>query len=140
MSQNMDQPKGMNIGQLAKASGVNAKMIRYYESIGLIPPAERTEANYRMYRSKDVDLLKFVKRARTHGFSIAEIETLLGLWQNKARSSAEVKQLAMKHIQDLEARISEMQAMLMTLQQLAKNCHGDERPDCPIIEGLAGDP
>lgn len=129
--------KGMNIGQLAQASGVNAKMIRYYESIGLIPPAERTDSNYRVYRSNDVHLLKFIKRSRNLGFSIPEIELLLGLWQNTGRSSAEVKELAMKHIRDLELRIQEMQGMLTTLRRVAEHCHGDDRPDCPILEDLA---
>lgn len=127
----------MNIGQLSKASGVSAKLIRYYESIHLIPPAERTYANYRVYRPNDVHLLKFIKRARTLGFSIPEIELLLGLWQNTGRSSAEVKELAMKHIHDLEVRIQEMQGMLTTLKRVAEHCHGDDRPDCPILEDLA---
>lgn len=129
--------QGMNIGQLATASGVNAKMIRYYESIGLIPPAERTDSNYRVYRPNDIHLLKFIKRSRTLGFSIPEIELLLGLWHNTSRSSSEVKELAMKHIHDLELRIQEMQAMLNTLRQVAEHCHGDDRPDCPILEDLA---
>lgn len=129
--------QGMNIGQLATASGVNAKMIRYYESIGLIPPAERTDSNYRIYRANDVHLLKFIKRSRSLGFSLPEIELLLSLWQNTHRSSSEVKELAMKHIHKLEARIQEMQIMLKTLRQVADHCHGDERPDCPILEDLA---
>lgn len=127
----------INIGQLAQASGVNAKMIRYYESIGLMPPAERTDSNYRIYRTNDVHLLKFIKRARTLGFSLSEIELLLGLWQNTGRSSAEVKDLALKHIHDLESRIQEMQSMLNTLRQVAEHCYGDERPDCPILDDLA---
>lgn len=129
--------KGMNIGQLATASGVNAKMIRYYESIGLIPPAERTDSNYRVYRPNDVHLLTFIKRSRTLGFSISEIELLLSLWQNKHRPSSEVKELAMKHIHELELRIQEMQGMLNTLRQVADHCHGDDRPNCPILDDLA---
>jgi MerR family copper efflux transcriptional regulator len=127
----------MNIGQLAKASGVNAKLIRYYESIGLIPPAERSESNYRVYRDTDVHFLKFIKRARKLGFGIPDIQVLLSLWQDSARSSAEVKELANKHIQTLEAQMAEMTAMLNTLKRLSHNCHGDQRPDCPIIEELA---
>lgn len=129
--------QGMNIGQLATASGVNAKMIRYYESIGLIPPAERTDSNYRVYRANDVHLLKFIKRARSLGFSLPEIELLLSLWQNTHRSSSEVKVLAMKHIEDLELRIREMQSMVATLRKVAEHCHGDDRPDCPILDDLA---
>lgn len=128
----------MNIGALAKASGVNAKLIRYYESIGLLPPAERTEANYRVYGPNAVHQLRFIRRARGLGFSMPEIERLLGLWQDDSRSSAEVKTLAMKHVSELEARISEMQAMADSLRRLAASCHGDDRPDCPILEDLAG--
>lgn len=128
----------MNIGALAKASGVNAKLIRYYESIGLLPPAERTEANYRVYGPNAVHQLRFIRRARGLGFSMPEIERLLGLWQDDSRSSAQVKTLAMKHVSELEARISEMQAMADSLRKLAASCHGDDRPDCPILEDLAG--
>lgn len=127
----------MNIGQLAGASGVNAKMIRYYESIGLIAPAERTHSNYRVYSSNDVHLLKFIRRARSLGFSLPEIDLLLSLWQNTHRSSSEVKELALRHIEDLEARILEMQGMVSTLRRVAEHCHGDERPDCPILDDLA---
>lgn len=129
----------MNIGQLAKASGVNAKLIRYYESIGLIPPAERSESNYRVYRETDIHFLKFIKRSRKLGFGIPDIQVLLSLWQDSARSSAEVKELAQKHIQTLEAQMAEMQAMLKTLKRLSQTCHGDERPECPILEELAQD-
>lgn len=128
----------MNIGQLAKASGVNAKLIRYYESIGLIPAAARNEANYRLYREQDIDLLKFIKRARALSFSIPEIEKLLGLWHNPQRASAEVKALALEHLAELERRIQEMQLMCHELQQLALRCQGDDNPDCPILEELAG--
>lgn len=129
----------MNIGQLAKTSGVNAKLIRYYESIGLIPPAERSESNYRVYRDSDVHFLKFIKRARKLGFGIPDIQVLLSLWQDSARSSSEVKQLAQKHIRALETQMAEMQAMLNTLKRLSHDCHGDQRPECPILEELAQD-
>lgn len=129
----------MNIGQLAKASGVNAKLIRYYESIGLIPPAERSESNYRVYRESDIHFLKFIKRARKLGFGIPDIQMLLNLWQDSQRSSAEVKELAQKHIHNLETQMAEMQAMLNTLKRLSHHCHGDQRPDCPILEELAQD-
>jgi Cu(I)-responsive transcriptional regulator len=127
----------VNIGQAAQASGVSAKMIRHYEAIGLIPRATRTEAGYRTYADTDVHTLRFVKRARELGFAMKEIQQLLGLWRNRARRSGEVKTLATRHIADLERRIAEMQAMVDTLRDLAKHCHGDRRPDCPILEDLA---
>lgn len=127
----------MNIGMLAKASGVNSNLIRYYESIGLIPVAQRTDSNYRIYRSEDVHLLKFIKRSRNLGFSIPEIEILMGLWNNSERSSAEVKNLANKHIMALEAKVQEIQTVLKTLKQLVESCHGDTRSECPILEDLA---
>lgn len=127
----------MNIGQLAKASGVNSKLIRYYESIGLIPAAERTDSNYRIYRPEDIHLLKFIKRSRNLGFSIPEIEILLGLWKDTERSSAEVKDLATKHILALEAKVQEIQTVLKTLNLLVENCHGSTRSECPILEDLA---
>lgn len=126
----------MNIGQLAKSSGVNAKMIRHYESIGLIPKASRTEAGYRTYSENDVHILRFVRRARSLGFSMKEIKKLINLWRNKSRSSRDVKQLAQSHIEQLEFKISELQAMVDTLKHLSKNCHGDHRPDCPILANL----
>lgn len=126
----------MNIGELAKSSGVNAKLIRHYESIGLIPKASRTEAGYRVYSSTDIQFLRFIKRARGLGFSMKEIKKLIGLWRNKSRASREVKSLAQQHIEDLETKISEMQEMVSNLRTLARNCHGDGRPDCPIIKGL----
>ncbi|HET8796313.1 MAG TPA: Cu(I)-responsive transcriptional regulator [Thermoanaerobaculia bacterium] len=126
-----------NIGQAAEASGVSAKMIRHYESIGLIPAADRTFSNYRIYSQTDVHTLQFVKRARTLGFSMKEIQELLGLWQNTRRSSAKVKQLAQKHIDDLEQKIAEMASMKRTLEKLVAHCHGDERPECPILDDLA---
>lgn len=127
----------MNIGQAAAASGVSAKMIRYYESIALITPPARTEASYRVYAGEDVHTLRFVKRARSLGFSIEETRELLALWRDKSRASADVKRFAQKHIADLETRIAELQGMAQTLRHLAHNCHGDGRPDCPILEDLA---
>lgn len=127
----------MNIGQAAEASGVNAKMIRHYESIGVIPKAGRTESGYRVYSENDVHILTFVRRARDLGFSMKEIKKLVGLWRNKSRASAEVKTMALQHVKTLEQKILELEAMAKSLKQLARNCHGDDRPDCPILEGLA---
>jgi MerR family copper efflux transcriptional regulator len=127
----------MNIGEAAARSGVSAKMIRYYESIGLIQPPARTEAGYRVYASDDVHTLHFIKRARTLGFSVEETRALLALWRDKSRASADVKRFAEAHIRDLEARISELQGMAETLRHLARHCHGDDRPDCPILADLA---
>lgn len=128
----------MNIGELAKSSGVNAKLIRHYESIGLIPKASRTDAGYRIYTKNDVQYLRFVKRARSLGFSMKEIKKLLSLWRNKSRASKEVKNLATQHLSDLEAKIKEMQEMADSLRDLAHNCHGDSRPECPILKDLEG--
>lgn len=127
----------MNIGEVAKASGVNAKLIRHYESIGIIPKAGRSDAGYRIYKEGDIHTLTFVKRARSLGFSMKEIKKLVGLWRNKTRASSEVRILATNHIKQLESKISELQAMVDTLKNLSKHCHGDHRPDCPILEGLA---
>lgn len=127
-----------NIGEASALSGVSAKMIRHYEAIGLIPPASRTFANYRLYNDADVHRLRFIRRARNLGFPMKQIEVLLGLWGDPNRSSAEVKQLAQAHSDELAARIAEMQAMQRTLQSLAAHCHGDHRPDCPILDDLAG--
>ena len=124
-----------NIGEAAEATGISAKMIRYYESIGLIPKATRTFANYRVYSGNDVHSLKFVRRARDLGFSIEQIRTLLALWQNR-RPSAEVKRVALAHIAELEAKISALDSMRRTLAHLAAHCHGDDRPTCPILEEL----
>lgn len=129
----------MNIGELAKSSGVNAKLIRHYESIGLIPKASRTDSGYRVYSEKDIQFLRFIKKARGLGFSMKEIKKLVSLWRNKSRASREVKSLALTHIQELENKILEMQEMVKNLQVLAKTCHGDGRPDCPIIENLESD-
>lgn len=129
----------MNIGQAAKASGVNAKLIRHYESIGIIPKASRSDAGYRVYSDADVNILSFVKRARGLGFSMKEIKKLVGLWRNKSRSSSDVKNLALAHVKDMEQKITELESMVKTLKHLAKCCHGDNRPDCPIIDSLAKD-
>lgn len=126
----------MNISEAARLSGVSAKMIRYYEQTGLIPPGGRTASGYRAYAQNDIHRLQFVRRARDLGFSVAEIGELLALWSNRARKSANVKKLAQKHIADLEQRIKNMREMADTLQTLVNCCAGDERPDCPILEGL----
>jgi MerR family transcriptional regulator, copper efflux regulator len=127
----------LNIGEAAAASGVSAKMIRHYEAIGLLPAPKRTQAGYRVYGEADVHVLHFVRRARDLGFSMEEIRGLLGLWRNRKRASADVKRLVQKHVADLDARIAELQAMRRTLSALAQHCHGDARPDCPILEDLA---
>jgi len=127
----------MNIGEVAKASGINAKLIRHYESIGIIPKAGRSVSGYRVYKESDVHILAFVKRARSLGFSMKEIKKLVSLWRNKTRASSEVRTLALNHVKQLETKISELQSMVDTLKNLSKNCHGDHRPDCPILEGLA---
>jgi Cu(I)-responsive transcriptional regulator len=130
----------MNIGQAAAASGVSAKMIRYYEQIGLIRPADRTDSNYRSFSPRDVNDLRFIKRARSLGFSIEEITNLLSLWRDRTRPSREVKMIADGHVADLRARIAEMQAMADTLSVLSDGCAGDDRPDCPILTDLAAGP
>ena len=126
-----------NIGEASALAGVSAKMIRHYESIGLIPEAARTFAGYRLYSDADVHRLQFIKRARTLGFSIKQIEALLSLWDDRSRASADVKRLAKVHAAELAQRIEEMQAMQRTLETLARRCHGDNRPDCPILDDLA---
>lgn len=126
----------MNIGALAKSSGVNAKMIRHYESIGVIPKPARSLSGYRRYSENDVHVLRFVKRARGLGFTMPEIKKLVGLWRNKQRASKEVKALALAHLKDLEQKIQELQEMAGTLRMLAQHCHGDNRPECPILAGL----
>ncbi|MDQ2702074.1 MAG: Cu(I)-responsive transcriptional regulator [Pseudomonadota bacterium] len=126
-----------NIGEAATATGVSAKMIREYERRGLIPPAARTFAGYRLYNDADLHRLRFIKRARNLGFPLQQVEVLLNLWSDRERSSANVKTLALQHADALRERIAEMQAMQRTLEDLARRCHGDGRPDCPIIEGLA---
>jgi MerR family transcriptional regulator, copper efflux regulator len=126
-----------NIGEAAALSGVSAKMIRHYESIGLIPPAGRTFAGYRLYADADVHRLRFIKRSRNLGFSIHQIGLLLGLWDDRERESSEVKKLAQAHAAELGERIAGMQAMQRTLEALARRCHGNHRPDCPILDDLA---
>lgn len=126
----------MNIGEAAAASGVSAKMLRYYEDIGLIRPAQRTQSGYRIYGEEDVHTLRFIRRARSLGFSIEETSELLALWRDKTRASADVKAFAVKHVRDLEAKIAELEAMRRTLQHLAGTCHGDDRPDCPILDDM----
>jgi MerR family copper efflux transcriptional regulator len=129
--------RDMTIGPAAKSSGVSAKMIRHYESIGLLPKAQRTQSGYRLYDENDVHTLRFIQRARSLGFPLETIRTLLALWRNRRRSSAQVKELALHHVENLERKIEEMQAMVRTLKHLAHHCHGDERPDCPILDDLA---
>jgi MerR family copper efflux transcriptional regulator len=130
----------MNIGQAAAASGITAKMIRYYESIALIPPGRRSDAGYRIYSDDDLHVLRFVKRARSLGFSLEQIGELLSLWQNKARASADVKTIALGHVAALNDRIAELTEMRDTLQTLAGCCQGNDRPDCPILQSLAAPP
>ena len=125
------------IGAAASRAGVSARMVRHYESLGLLASVARTESGYRQYGEADVHTLRFIRRARDLGFSIEEIAQLLGLWQDKARASAQVKQIAQRHIDNLEGRIAAMQAMQRSLQQLVGCCQGDERPECPILDDLA---
>ena len=127
----------VDIGEAAKRSGVSIKMIRHYEAIGLLPKAARTAANYRVYGPSDVHVLRFIKRARTLGFSMDDIQELLGLWRNKSRSSAAVKKIAGRHVTALKQKISELQSMVDTLEHLSRHCHGDHRPECPILEDLS---
>ena len=127
----------LNIGEAANSSGVSAKMIRHYEEQGFIPKARRTAAGYRVYTEADVHRLRFIRRARDVGFSLLEIKALLGLWGNRRRASADVKRMALKHVEALDAKIGELQAMRKTLTELARHCHGDDRPECPILDGLA---
>ena len=130
----------MNIGEAASKSGVPAKTIRYYESIGLIPPAVRAENGYRNYSPFDIKTLKFIQHARRLGFSVKDVGGLLELWRDKSRTSADVKALALKHISDVEKRIAELQSTRNTLIDLTDRCHGDDRPDCPILVDLAASP
>lgn len=128
----------MIIGDAAKASGVSAKMIRYYESVGLIPEAARTDAGYRVYTDSEVHTLRFIRRARDLGFSVKAIAQLLALWQDRSRASADVKDFALGHVKELHEKIAELEAMANTLQHLADHCSGDDRPHCPILADLAG--
>lgn len=127
----------MNISTVADRSGVTAKTIRYYESIGLIPSADRRTNGYRAYGASDVHTLRFIRRARSLGFSVDEIRDLLGLWRDSKRSSNKVKALAMQHLQELDRKIGDLEAMRRTLAHLIESCHGNDRPDCPILDDLA---
>ena len=132
----MEQP--MNIGQAAKASGISAKMIRYYEDTGLIGPVARSESGYREYSPRDIHTLGFIKRSRDMGFSVERIGELLQLWRDRTRHSADVKRMALEHVAVLQQRIAELQDMVQTVQVLADCCAGDERPDCPILRRIEG--
>ena len=127
----------MNIGKAASLSGVPAKTIRYYEEIGLIPKAARTEGGYRDYSQQDVDILRFIHRARDLGFPVKDVSALLALWRDRSRSSSQVKELALSHVADIDVKIEELRSIRRTLMDLAARCHGDERPDCPILDDLA---
>jgi len=131
--------KALNIGEAARASGVTAKMVRHYEAIGLLPPARRTEAGYRLYGADDVRVLQFIHRSRALGFSLHQIADLLALWRDRDRASADVRRLALAHIDELDRKIAELEAMKRTLAALASSCHGDARSDCPILDDLAAD-
>ena len=127
----------MNIGEAAKLTGISVKMLRYYEEIGLVRPALRTYSGYRVYQDNDIATLLFVRQARDLGFQVKQIATLLDLWRDKSRSSADVKSLVAGHVAELEERRRQLEEMIATLNHLAHNCHGDERPDCPILSTLA---
>ena len=129
----------LDIGRASKASGVSVRMIRHYEATGLLPRAARTQANYRLYGPSEVHMIRFIKRARALGFSMADIRELAGLWQDKSRSSAAVKRVAGRHLSELGRRIGELEAMQGALEHLVRHCHGDHRPDCPILEDLGQD-
>jgi Cu(I)-responsive transcriptional regulator len=126
----------MNIGEVADKSQVNSKMIRRYEEMGIIPKAQRNMSGYRKYSENDVNILKFVKRARELGFSMKDIKQLVSLWRNRSRTSAQVKSIASRHIQELEKKLHEIETMLSTLNHLVEHCRGDHRPDCPILDEL----
>lgn len=129
----------MNIGEASAASGVSAKMIRHYERIGLLPEAARSTAGYRRYDERDVHTLRFVRHARDLGFPLERIRDLIGLWHDRERPSRQVKALAREHLAAIDAKLAELQAVKATLERLVQCCHGDERPDCPILDTLAGD-
>ena len=128
-----------SIGEAAELSGISAKMIRYYESMGLMPEPSRTEAGYRRYEENDIHNLRFILRARDLGFSVKQIRELLDLWRDRDRASSEGKALASGHLVELRRKLREMEMMVDTLQHLVKNCHGDDRPDCPILGELGRD-
>ena len=127
----------MNIGEAAKASGINAKLIRHYESIGIIPKASRSDSGYRQYSDNDVHILTFVRRSRSMGFSMKEIKKLVNLWRNRTRASSDVKKMTLTHLHNIEKKISDLQAIRSTLLNLSNHCHGDDRPTCPILEDLS---
>jgi MerR family copper efflux transcriptional regulator len=133
----MENPNPMNIGAAAAASGVSAKMLRHYEDVGLLPKARRTEAGYRQYSATDVHTLRFIRHARDLGFSVKVIGELLSLWKNRRRPSSRVKALAEAHLRELEQKLAEMHAMKATLEHLVHCCHGDDRPECPILDQLS---
>ncbi|MDH4395518.1 MAG: Cu(I)-responsive transcriptional regulator [Limnobacter sp.] len=133
------QKANFTVGEAAHASGMSAKMIRHYEQIGLLKQATRTDAGYRLYNKNDVHVLKFIRHSRDLGFSLKQIQDLLSLWQDKQRNSKEVKALANTHLDALNAKIQELQTMKLELEKLVKCCKGDNRPECPILEGLQGD-
>lgn len=126
----------MNIGEAARQTGISAKMIRYYEETGLIKPVHRSDSGYRQYAEKDLHALHFIRRSRDLGFSIAQIQELLALWNDQRRASADVKQITQQHIKALQTKIRQLQAMVDTLQHLNRHCSGDQRPNCPILEDL----
>ncbi|MVW79958.1 Cu(I)-responsive transcriptional regulator [Bordetella sp. 02P26C-1] len=128
----------MNIGQAAAMTGISAKMIRYYESIGLLEPAARNASGYRSYGDKELHTLRFIRRARDLGFSVAQMQELLALWRDRDRASAEVKRIALQHVEGLERKAAELQQMADTLRHLADHCKGNNRPECPIIDELGG--
>lgn len=128
----------VNIGEAARLSGISAKMLRHYEGLGLLGEVARTDSGYRLYQRKDVHTLQFIKRARDLGFSMVDIAELVGLWLDRRRSSAKVKQVAQRHMRVLQDRIAQLQAMERSLVNLTTCCHGDDRPDCPILDDLAG--
>ena len=136
-SEGAGRAQGVIIGQAAKMSGVSAKMIRYYEEIGLLPPAQRLASGYRSYSTHDLHTLRFIKRSRDLGFPLEAIAELLALWHDRERASADVKAVALGHVAGLKAKIVELQGMVDTLEHLAHHCHGDARPDCPILCDLA---
>ena len=128
----------LNIGAVAAQSGVSAKMVRHYESLGLLGTIARSEGGYRQYTMADMHSLRFIKRARDLGFSMKEIAQLIGLWHDRRRASARVKRIAERHVDELEQRIEALQSMQRTLEHLVACCAGDARPDCPILDDLAG--
>lgn len=135
----MEPTRRFTIGEAATASGVTAKMVRHYEAIGLLPAARRSAGNYRTYGEREVQVLRFVRRARSLGFSTREIAQLLSLWQDRRRSSRQVSEIASRHVAELDCKIAELQSMRRTLQHLVAACHADERPECPILDDLALD-